>query len=74
VKAKLPGKTIHSFSVDHVEAGRTIRAARLKTDLSLRQFANLLRVSAAYLSDMERGRRNWSDEKYQRALAILAQQ
>lgn len=47
-----------------------MRALRVSEGLTLREMASLLSLSVAYLSDLERGRRNWSAkliQSYQRA-------
>jgi len=43
--------------------GEELRALRKKRGVSLRRMAELLDVSAPYLSDLELGRRAWSDER-----------
>jgi DNA-binding transcriptional regulator YiaG len=48
--------------------GLALRELRIKAGVSLRKFAKKLSFSAAYLSDIERGRRNCSNailEAYQ---------
>lgn len=42
--------------------GEKIRELREEKDLSLRELANKLKLSAAFLSDIELGRRNPSDK------------
>jgi|TARA_Y100000310_G_scaffold334199_1_gene413364 transcriptional regulator with XRE-family HTH domain len=39
-----------------------MRRARTASGLSLRQVAEQMGISAAYLSDLERGRRGWSKQ------------
>lgn len=48
--------------LDHAAMGATMRAIRERKGISIRQLASKLRLSAPYLSDLERGRRNWRDE------------
>lgn len=43
--------------------GQLLRKEREQAGVSLRALAGKLEVSAAYLSDLERGRRNWSEGK-----------
>ena len=43
-----------------------LRNRREKAGVSLRTMAKRLKVSPPYLSDLERGRRNWSVEMVQR--------
>jgi hypothetical protein len=55
----------HTVSFDEVDnVGTGTRARRLRTDrrLSLREVARRLGWSAAYVSDLERGRRGWKPE------------
>lgn len=42
--------------------GAAMRVLRTRADVSLRDVATKMQVSAAYLSDLELGRRNWSEE------------
>jgi len=48
--------------VEHKTLGEVIRELRQKADLSLREFARKLGISAPFLSDVELGRRYPSDE------------
>lgn len=48
--------------VDHEATGKLWRETRKGLGISLRALAKELDVSAAYLSDLERGRRNWTEE------------
>lgn len=44
-----------------VEGASALRAKRLRLkDVSLRDVAKLMKISAAYLSDLERGKRDWN--------------
>ena len=61
------GKELNNQAV-----GFALRIAREQSGRSLRDVAKALGVSAAYLSDLELGRRNWSPNRihaYQAALA-----
>lgn len=40
-----------------------MRSSRLQKGVSLRIVAERMRVSAPYLSDLERGKRNWTVDK-----------
>ena len=42
------------------EIGLKMRARREAAGITLRDFASRLVLSAAFVSDLERGRRNWS--------------
>ena len=48
--------------VDNIDTGKRMAFMRKEAGISLRQFAKLCGVSAPYLSDLERGRRNWSEK------------
>jgi len=41
--------------------GQFARDARIKLGVSLRSFAKGMGISAVFLSDLERGNRNWTD-------------
>jgi transcriptional regulator with XRE-family HTH domain len=65
VRQKIPG-------IDSVKTGEKFRAARESMGLMLQTVADRMDISMTYLSELERGRRNWSDslvEKFQKALA-----
>ena len=46
--------------IDHSATGATARKARKKTGASLRSVARAIGCSAAFISDLELGRRNWT--------------
>lgn len=51
--------------------GRQMRALRKASGKSLRHVAGAMRLSPAYISDLELGRRGWADdliERYKRAV------
>jgi transcriptional regulator with XRE-family HTH domain len=48
--------------IDSVKTGAMFRQERQEQSLSLRELARRTDLSAPYLSDLERGRRNWDDE------------
>lgn len=57
--------------VDQVATGLKARKARKKAHKSLRQVACNLGFSVSFLSDLERGRRNWTEQllkRFERAL------
>jgi transcriptional regulator with XRE-family HTH domain len=57
--------------IDHKATGLSFRKERTQKRISLREMARRLKISAPYLSDLERGNRNWSEElagKYLEAL------
>lgn len=65
----LPTKAVQI--IDHAAAGAEMRSKREKAKLSLRSIATKLGVSPAYLSDLELGRRAWTEERAQAFLAAL---
>ena len=56
---------------DYRELGAKLRTLREKAGLSLRKVADRLGVSVPYLSDLERGRRNWTEERRDAFLKAL---
>lgn len=57
--------------VDHAEAGMLIRRLRRKHKMSLRTLAKRLGFSAPFVSDLERGRRNWTSETFNNAARAI---
>jgi transcriptional regulator with XRE-family HTH domain len=51
--------------------GQTIRKLRLSADYKLREFATLIDLSAAYLSDIEHDRRNPTEDVLKKIVAVL---
>ena len=49
--------------IDHSAVGFTLRTLRLKKEIGLREMARGMGVSAPFLSDMELGKRNWTQER-----------
>ena len=47
-------------TVDHVATGRLVRERRMALGMSVREAGAVMGISAPYLCDLERGRRNWS--------------
>ena len=48
--------------IDNETTGQEARRRRLETGISLRKLAKLIGICAPYLSDLELGKRNWSDD------------
>ena len=67
----LAGELVRRYEINQVETGRRARALRQKRGLSLREVARRMKVSAPFLSDLERGRRNWNVETKRRFNAAL---
>lgn len=56
----------HSLVLDRLEISKALREERVKKRVSLREMARRLKVSAAYLSDVELGKRNISTNLYEK--------
>jgi len=69
MQIKLPTEKVNK--INHLEAGKRIRAAREKAGKSLRWLAHELGITPPFLSDLELGRRNWSAERFQKAVEVL---
>ena len=71
MKTILKIKCIKILQIQHKETGATARLEREKSNISLRNLAKEMGISAPYLSDLERGNRNWSVKiarRYEKAL------
>jgi transcriptional regulator with XRE-family HTH domain len=53
-------KTVRRIEFQHGETGAAARKVRKRKKVALRSMAKKMGISAAYLSDLERGRRNWN--------------
>lgn len=60
--------TITTESLDHSAIGKNVRKTRMGQRISLRSLAIAMGISAPHLSDLERGRRNWTQERYDQAI------
>lgn len=49
--------------LDPTGVGLEMRTARIKANVSLRDMAKRMGMSPPYLSDLELGRRDWTEEK-----------
>ena len=56
---------------DNEATGRLMREARLRAGLTLREMARRMKYSAPYLSDLERGRRGWTEARIEEWARIL---
>lgn len=57
--------------IDSGPTGKKARALRIDAGITLRKFAERMGFTPAYVSDLELGRRAWSErmvDKYERAL------
>lgn len=57
--------------IDHQKTGKELRRLREKANISLRGLAKALGVSSAFLSDIELGHRNWTEEKVEKFLKAI---
>jgi predicted transcriptional regulator len=67
-------KMITVEEVDNIKTGASFRKERLKAGVSLREVARQMGISAAYLSDLERGNRNWTRalaNRYERGIIAI---
>ena len=59
------------FRTEQARAGAALRYVREASEISLRQLAKELGLSAMYVSDLERGKRNWSVERFDAYIEAL---
>lgn len=52
-------------TLDHVAIGSQAKAARVKAKKTQAEVAAKLRISASMLCDLEYGRRNWTEERFE---------
>lgn len=52
--------------IDHIAVGVAMRHLREKRGISLREMGKRLKLSAPYISDLERGNRNWTQDRIDR--------
>lgn len=57
--------------IDHVETGAQVRAERERQGLKLQPVADEMGITVQFLSDLERGRRNWTEELLEKAEAAI---
>ena len=53
-------ETVQRVVMNEGRTGKRARAEREQEGFSLRSLARAMKISAAYLSDLEKGKRNWS--------------
>ena len=56
-------KTVQVVKVDHAATGIQLLAYRTKAGLSLRALGKKCGLSIGYLSDLEHGRRTWTEKR-----------
>jgi hypothetical protein len=61
-KTAWPGPLVYHTveQIDHVATGAAMRQLRKAHNISLREIARRMDFSAPFVSDLERGRRNWN--------------
>lgn len=62
---------IKTTTIDHDLTGRMIRRAREEKGLSELDLADLVGLSKSYISLLESGNRQWSDELFERIAKVL---
>jgi predicted transcriptional regulator len=59
------------LAIDHALTGKYARQERVQKDLSLKKVADLMDFALSYISQLERGKANWTEnlmEQYNGAL------
>ena len=59
-----------NWTIDQ-EIGEKLRSMRIQKGYGLRETARLLKISAPYLQDMEKGQRHIADEYIEKLLKLL---
>jgi transcriptional regulator with XRE-family HTH domain len=62
VKTAWAGPLVYHMvkQIDHVATGAAMRQLRKAHNVSMREIARRMKLSAPFISDLERGRRNWT--------------
>lgn len=63
--------TVQQTQIDHIKTGASVRQLRKRKKVSLRNLAIQMGVSAPFLSDLELGRRSWTEERFNQAQRLL---
>jgi transcriptional regulator with XRE-family HTH domain len=64
-------RTVKRSIVDHTATGQKMRALRVDAKLKLATVAKSMGLTESYLSDLERGRRNWTSDRVRQFLQVL---
>jgi hypothetical protein len=61
-KTAWPGPLVYHTveQIDHVATGAAMRQLRQAHNISMREISRRMELSAPFVSDLERGRRNWT--------------
>lgn len=57
--------------IDHAKVGKEFRERRVKAGLTLKQMEQISGFSDTFISELERGTRNWTPANAERLLAAL---
>lgn len=60
-KGSAAGRMVHVWEIDHQATGKGARQYREERGLSIRKVAQRMGLSASFVSDLELGRRHWTD-------------
>ena len=69
MRLRLPTKSVPQ--IGHVRAGKLIRRVRREHGIPQWELADAMNISAPYISDLERGRRNWTAERFHLAAKTI---
>lgn len=58
--------------IDQIHLGAEFRRLRKEKNVSMNEMARRMKISAPYLSDLERGKRNWTQSLVERFTENLA--
>lgn len=70
-KTALPVKRVDEMAVDHEKAGENVKNLRTKCGLKMIALANHFGISSPYMSDLEHGKRQWTEDRYNAAMKFL---
>jgi len=71
MNTKLPMVNGSQTLIDHAKCGDKVRVQRERLSIPLKDFALLLGISAPFLSDLERGKRNWTEARFLQVVAEI---
>jgi transcriptional regulator with XRE-family HTH domain len=68
---KIPTQKKTTVEIRNEQAGEMIRELRERKGVSLLALSNAVGYSQQYVSDLERGRRNWSNDLFNKVEAAI---
>jgi ribosome-binding protein aMBF1 (putative translation factor) len=71
IEMKLKTQSVTESKINHLATGEMFRREREKQGASLRAVAKAADLSAAFLSDLERGRRAWTEDNFDKLTKAL---